>query len=306
MKIAVIGRSELLFETVELLRQAGHDIVCVITAKAAPEYKKTESDFECLAKELGVPFAITSTIKSQYDLLVKTEPQIAVSVNYSGVIPKVITDLFPLGILNAHGGDLPRYRGNACQAWAIINGEEKVGLCVHRMIGGELDNGDIIARDYLSIDRATKVTVIWSWMQNRIPRLYLHAIEKLKENPQYILEEQSKNPTDSLRCYSRTPEDGRIDWTASNLKILRLINASNLPYSGAFCYLNDQKLIVWDAKLGESQENFCAIPGQVIFIDQGVVGVACGKGILHLHEIEYEGAICEPNVLIKSTRLRLK
>ena len=33
-------------------------------------------------------------------------------------------DLFPLGIL-IHGGDLPKYRGNACQAWAIINGEEK-------------------------------------------------------------------------------------------------------------------------------------------------------------------------------------
>ena len=37
---------------------------------------------------------------------------------------KVIS-IFTLGILNAHGGDLPRYRGNACQAWAIINGEEK-------------------------------------------------------------------------------------------------------------------------------------------------------------------------------------
>ena len=36
-----------------------------------------------------------------------------------------VIDFFELGILNAHGGDLPRYRGNACQAWAIINGEER-------------------------------------------------------------------------------------------------------------------------------------------------------------------------------------
>ena len=30
-----------------------------------------------------------------------------------------------VGILNAHGGDLSKYRGNACQAWAILNGEKK-------------------------------------------------------------------------------------------------------------------------------------------------------------------------------------
>ena len=38
-----------------------------------------------------------------------------------------------------------RYRGNACQAWAILNGE-KISLCIHKMIGGELDSGDIITR----------------------------------------------------------------------------------------------------------------------------------------------------------------
>ena len=58
---------------------------------------------------------------------------------------------------NAHGGDLPRYRGNACQAWAIINGENKIGLCIHKMIGGELDISDIIARDFLKIDLGTKL-----------------------------------------------------------------------------------------------------------------------------------------------------
>ncbi|GAB1465742.1 hypothetical protein MASR2M54_12420 [Aliarcobacter cryaerophilus] len=55
----------------------------------------------------------------------KTDCEIAVSLNYSSIISQNVIDLFPLGVLNAHGGDLPRYRGNACQAWAIINGEEK-------------------------------------------------------------------------------------------------------------------------------------------------------------------------------------
>ena len=110
-----------------------------------------------------------------------------------------MVDLFPYGILNAHGGDLPRYH-NACQAWAIINGESRIGLCIHRMIGGELDSGDIIARDFLSINHNTKVTSILDWMNNRTPK-QLKAVQKLAENPSYFLEKQSEDPTKALRCY---------------------------------------------------------------------------------------------------------
>ena len=82
-----------------------------------------------------------------------------------------------MGILNAHGGDLPRYRGNACQAWAILNGEEKIGLCIHKMIGGELDSGNIIAKEFLKIDINTKVTQVWGWMSTSIPKLFLKLYE---------------------------------------------------------------------------------------------------------------------------------
>ena len=51
----------------------------------------------------------------------------------------------------------------------------------------------------------------------------------------YFLERQSKNPIHSLRCFPRTPEDGRISWDSPAIDILRLINASNKPYSGAYC-----------------------------------------------------------------------
>ena len=41
MKIAIIGRTEILLETAELLLKQGYSIPLVITAKEAPEYKKT-------------------------------------------------------------------------------------------------------------------------------------------------------------------------------------------------------------------------------------------------------------------------
>jgi len=119
------------------------------------------------------------------------------------LFPSLLSNCFPLGILNAHGGDLTRYRGNACQAWAILNGEERIGLCVHKMQGGELDSGDIITRDYLPIDYTTKITKVWDWMTERVPILMLEAVEQLSKDSSYVLEQQSADPQDALRCYPR-------------------------------------------------------------------------------------------------------
>ena len=162
MKIAIIGRSETLFETALLLKKNGHEIVCILTSKEADEYTKTTDDFRNLAQDWKVSFAQGPRILEHKKMLKNSHADIAISINYTGIIPKEVIDLFPFGILNGHAGDLPRYRGNACQAWAILNGEDQIGLCIHKMVGGELDSGDIITRDYFSIDHTTKITKVWN------------------------------------------------------------------------------------------------------------------------------------------------
>ena len=305
MKVAIIGRTEILYETIELLRSNSHEIVCILTAKEAPEYKRTALDFKNLAQQLRIPFAMGSKISDFHEFLKAVNADISVSINYSGIIPQSVINLFPLGILNAHGGDLPRYRGNACQAWAILNGENRVGLCIHKMIGGELDSGDIIAREYLPIDSKTKVTRIMEWMAGKIPSLMLDSLELLSGDPSYFIERQSQNPKDALRCYPRRPEDGRICWSNSATDLLRLINASNRPYAGAFCYLNERKLIVWDAEIYDSKERFCSIPGQILKIEQSGVNVATGNGVLRITKAEQEDKVGKPELWIKSIRIRL-
>lgn len=305
MRVAIIGRTEILYDTAIYLREQGHQISLIITAKEAFEYTKTASDFQDLAKSWDVPCIYTSRIRETIDLLTSLAPlDIGISLNYIGIIPQSVIDLFQLGILNAHGGDLPRYRGNACQAWAILNGEHHVGLCIHKMIGGEVDSGDIIARDYYPLSLNTKVTEVHSWMSEQIPELFADALQKLEQDPNYFLEKQSKDPKDALRCYPRKPEDGRINWEKSNIEILRLINACNRPYAGAFCEFEGQKLIVWDAELA-SEENFLAISGQITFIGNGFIEVATGKGKLRIKEIEINDRVVQPNLIFRSIRQRL-
>lgn len=306
MKIAIIGRTEILYETVELLLKHGYEIPLIITSKEAPEYTKTSKDFENLANKIGAKYIYTNRLDMYEEEIKSTACEIAISLNYSSIISQNVIELFSLGVLNAHGGALPRYRGNACQAWAIINGEEKIGLCIHSMIGGEVDSGNIIDREYLNIDVNTKVTKCWEWMAHRIPQMFLNSVKKLQKDSSYVLEIQSKDAKDALRCYPRIPEDGKIDWNKSSIEILRLVNASNKPYGGAYCFYEDKKLIIWDAELFEDDEIYLSAVGQISNIEKdGSIVVISGNGKLKIKEIEYDNFIGSPSEKIKSIRRRL-
>jgi methionyl-tRNA formyltransferase len=310
MRIAIIGRTEILYSTIQKLFDYGHIIPLIITAKEAPEYQKSREDFRKVANIINAEFISTADICSNNSikLIERNLPlDLGVSMNYPGIIPQRIIDYFKNGILNAHGGDLPLYRGNACQAWAIINGEKKIGFCIHKMLGGELDSGDIVERGYFPLDLNTRIGDYHNWTQTSVPKLFLFAVNKLQDQPDFILEKQSKNKKEILRCYPRRPKDGRIDWSQSNLDILRLINASSEPYSGAFCELEGKKCVIWRAQFYEDNEKYCAIPGQVASIlENGEITVITGNGKLLIKEIQIEGKRMVPSYFVKSTRQRFE
>jgi len=310
MRIAIIGRTEILYSTIQKLLDSGYNIPLILTAKEAPEYQRTKEDFRRLANEINSDFISNGNICSlnNIKLIEKTLPlDLGVSMNYPGIIPKRIIDYFKNGILNAHGGNLPLYRGNACQAWAIINGEKEIGFCIHKMVGGELDAGDIIEKDYFPVNINTRIGDYYNWAQKKVPDLFLSAIKKLNNDPNYILQKQSKDIKDILRCYPRNPKDGRIDWAKSNLEVLRLINASSEPFSGAYCEFEGEKCIIWRAELYPDNEKYCAVSGQIASkMDNGDVVVITGNGKLLIKEIQIEAKRTHPSYFLKSIRQRFE
>lgn len=307
MNVAIIGRTEILYDTALLLKEKGYNIVLIITAKEAPEYEKKVDDFYLLSKHFNCKFFNTSKITPQVIEEIRKEVgfiDIGVSINYPTIINQDFIDLFRLGVLNAHAGDLPRYRGNACIAWAILNGEEKVGICIHKMQGGKLDSGPIILKDYYPININTKITEVWQYFKVKVPLMFLESLEKLKNNPNFVLEYQDESK--ALRTYPLFPEDGRIIWSKSNIEILRMINAFNKPYSGAFCFYKENKMIIWDAEIFEDDEKYLAFPGQVSqLLDDQTIVVITGQGKIRIKEIEYGSYEGRPAKIIKSIRNRL-
>ncbi len=310
MRIAIIGRTEICYDTAELLAKQGHEIALVITAKEASEYEKTSADFKDLAAGLAAQFIHAGRFTVEVIAQIKSlgRLDIGISINYPTIISSEVVNLFKHGILNAHGGDLPRYRGNACSAWAIINGEDRVGLCIHKMIGGELDAGDIICREYFRLSENSRIGEVWSWMSDRVPELFATAVGRLTADNTYVLEVQSRESSDALRCYPRRPEDGRLNWSVPAIDAIRLINASSEPYAGAFCDLDGEKLIVWRAERVTESEDFLAVPGQVtlISLETGIVEIATINGKIKITEAELNGVRALPANFVKSTRQRLK
>lgn len=308
MRVAVLGRTRMLYDTIEEIVLQGHEIVLIGTCPAAPEYDITEKDFEDKARKLGIPFFNNVQINSPYivEILKKSNADIAISVNWITVIKSEACECFKYGILNAHCGDLPRYRGNATPNWSILAGDNSYAISIHYMVPGELDSGDILIKKHYPIDATTTITDIYDNMNSEIPLLFCNAINLIeKGNANGI--QQSKKTEDSLRCYPRIPTDSFIEWNEKCEQIIRNINASTHPFQGAFCFWNETKIYIFAAEKLEFRTPCYVYPGQVIACDKstGEVEVAAEDGIIKFKSVCINGEEYRAADILKSTRIRL-
>jgi len=310
MRVLILGRTEVLYQTTRELAKE-HEIVGIITARAAGEYSKKEKDFEQLAKGLKVPFVLTNRILDETNNLIKSlKPDIGVSMNWVSIIKGDTLGLFPKGILNAHFGDLPRFKGNAVANWAIILNERYVPLTIHYMTPGELDSGDILMQHRIRISRDTTIGDINSRALETVPAMFRSVLSRIergiaKSTP------QSRRGKKGFRCYPRLPGDSRIDWKLPAKEIHAIVRASTKPFSGAFTYMKDadgriRKVYVWKSRIAFEKTEDVGVPGHIIRNDaeSGESWVYTGQGILAIGEVSLDnGERFQPGKRWKSIRL---
>ena len=90
-------------------------------------------------------------------ILKKIKPELIV-LGGATILKENIINIPPKGIINAHPGLLPGYRGNHVIPWAIYN-NDPVGVTVHYINKG-VDTGDIIARGELPIAPLDNLTTL--------------------------------------------------------------------------------------------------------------------------------------------------
>lgn len=303
MKIGIIGRTHLLFNTAKMLSESGHEIVFIYTCKSEEFYSKKEDDFKALAEELGCPFFCDLNIEKRIEEIKKYNADVCISINWLSILKNKTLHAFKYGIINAHCGDLPRYRGNACPNWAILNFEAHVALTIHKMIE-DLDAGPIYKKFYLDIDETTYIGDIYNWLDEVIPKGFLEVVNMLKDSPPIPQDSNIK----ALRAYPRKPEDSKISFNSDTKDILALIRASSKPFSGAYCELNrNEKIFIYKASEYKPDFEFSAIPGQLCLIceDTRLPVIATKNGMIKIEESVTEDGQDASKKILSSMRNRL-
>jgi UDP-4-amino-4-deoxy-L-arabinose formyltransferase/UDP-glucuronic acid dehydrogenase (UDP-4-keto-hexauronic acid decarboxylating) len=309
VKFAALGRTHWLLNSIEVCIKHGHDCVLIASSDPAPEYRVGVEEFADIASSLRCTFINTRdlTAETSQAMISEAGADVAISVNWVARIPAKVRALFAHGILNAHAGDVPRYRGNACPNWAILNGEGEAAVSLMQMDDG-LDTGPVFKKIHVPIQDDTYISDLYAAIDQIVPTLFAETLDALQAGTARF-ESQPEDPEQALRCYPRRPEDGRINWQSESKKIARLVRASAEPFAGAYCFLEEQQqVIVWRAHAEAHPTPFCGIAGQVKEIRQkrGEVAVLAGDGLVVLEEVEVgnRGRV-EPTRVVSSSRSRL-
>jgi hypothetical protein len=107
------------------------------------------------------------------------EMRLDLGLHKSGNIYRAVTiDCFRLGILNAHVGLLPKYRGRSVMEWSLLQGDP-VGISVFFVDEG-IDTGErIVFSETVDISHCQTLTDAKQYLFDLAARFYRRAIERL-------------------------------------------------------------------------------------------------------------------------------
>jgi methionyl-tRNA formyltransferase len=208
-------------------------IIAVLTDKNSPEIIN-------LCSKKNVP-CFVGNIRNNRGLafVERYKNSILFSINYIFLFDERIIKLFKYKF-NIHGSLLPKYRGRTPHIWAIINNEKKTGVSIHD-ITLECDAGDIFFQEEIPIKHSDTGASILKKYFFHYPRIIKGFLDSLRD--QRITK---RKQNESLMTYfdKRTPEDGRINWEWQRERIYNWVRALAHPYPGAFCFLENAKIII--------------------------------------------------------------
>lgn len=287
-RIVFFGYSEVGYACLSLLIERGDNVVALITHEDNPSEKIWFKTPAVAAKEKGIPVFTPESVNTPEwrEKIAALKPDLILSVYYRHMIGTKILALPPLGAWNMHGSLLPKYRGRAPINWAVLHGESRIGMTLHRMVKSA-DAGAVV--DQAGVELGPRDTAE-------------QAFRKVLPCARTVLARQigaliagtaSETPQDEAQANyfsGRKPEDGRIVWAQASGQIFNLIRAVTDPYPGAFVDVGPARLMVWWAETDSPPTHGRrGAPGEVLSVAPLVVATA--DGALELTKTEWRGGM---------------
>jgi len=287
LRIVFMGTPEFAVPTLKHLVLNDYQVAAVYTRPDRPVGRgrsQTASPVKRLAKELALPVVHPVSLKETGAIaeLDSFEPDVIVVAAFGQILPKPILELPKFGCLNIHPSLLPRHRGVAPVAAAILAGDSFTGVSIMLMDEG-LDTGPVVSMAQAAIsdrDSTGSLTL-------KLSLIAAHLIQDVL--PDWVRGGIKSKPQDEADAtYSATiaKEDGEIDWHQPAVAIWRRVRAFH-PWPGCYTRWRGKLLKIIEAEpLPREVDD---VVGEVVALPGAGLGVNAGDGVLGLLTVQLEG-----------------
>ena len=293
-RIVFMGTPAFAVASLDALVNAGFDIAAVVTAPDRPAGRGQQLRMSAV-KEYALQHPLLKDRILQPEKL--KDPAFHAQLDGAAaslyvvvafrMLPEAVWNRPPLGTINLHASLLPDYRGAAPINWAVMNGERRTGVTTF-FIRHEIDTGDMIAQESTDIgpeetagDLHDRLKLLGAPLVVRTVRAILGGgVERLA---------QPSTGTSLRHAPKLTPENTRIDWTASAQQVHDHVRGLN-PMPGAWTTMRtderEQRFKILGVRIGDRA--LSEPPGSMQVLNDRIF-VRCGDGSLELLELQPEG-----------------
>lgn len=282
-RVLLFAYSEIGTECLEFLLERQVNVVALYTHPDATGEKIWFRTPATVARQAGIPVYTPESVNTPEARaqIAALAPALIISAYYRHMISTKLLALAPLGAFNLHGSLLPRYRGRAPLNWALVHGEPRVGLTLHRMVA-RADAGAIVDQEGVEIPPRDTAEQAFRKVLPLVRVIFARQIDALLAG---TAPETPQDESQATYFGARTPEHGRISWSAPSQQIFNLIRAVTDPYPGAFTELGGSRLMVWWAEPAPARPG--ARPGEILALEP--LTIATGDSALTLTRHEWRG-----------------
>ncbi|HLW22465.1 MAG TPA: methionyl-tRNA formyltransferase [Sphaerochaetaceae bacterium] len=240
------------------------------------------------AQRLGIPVIQFDRLRKEArEEVSRLDPNMLLSFacgHYFG--PKFLS-LFPIGAINVHPSQLPRYRGCAPIQFAILNGERSTGITLQRIVQ-EIDSGDILSFHPIELTGTETADELEHRVAPQAASLVVSTVERLLEG---TLVETPQQAHDATYTRMLSKQDGQIDWNSSVRDIHGKVRAflpwpkASTTFEGKMLQITGVYGSVFDVPHEILDES--VVPGTVLRLDKKRgLAVACKDGVLFVSRLQ--------------------
>ena len=289
-RIVFFGTPSFAVPTLKVLLEGPDDVVAVVTQPDRKKGRGQKVGLSAVKEELlrhgtsGLPLFQPETVKEEpfQRSLRDLSPDLFVVAAYGQILPGSLLEIPRHGAVNVHASLLPKYRGAAPVAWAILKGENVTGVTIMKMDEG-MDTGDVLSQRETPIGAEETAETLHDRLASIGASLLLETVSKMKNGG---VTPVRQDPSHATLAPLLKKEDGRIDWKKEAKEIDRKVRAFD-PWPGAFTQLHGQLLKIYRGRVREG--NAGTGKGTVLWVGADFIEVGTGQGSFLIGEVQLEG-----------------